>query len=229
MLQKTRFAVVDRRRGRFVCPRCRRGGSSLLKRPYPGRSTRSAETRFLRRGLCGHVSAKARPAHDQDYVFNQSGLDPALGRGCYTRDLAAALRKIGFRIGKVWYEIPAAGAAAAIETQWQALYADLAAGTPSIVCMYTAAGPGASEHFRLVLGYDAAADAVIYHEPAETPGAYWRMPRAKFLSLWPLRLAERTRRSFGCGSSRAGSKTASAPVVARERSRRPITRGTCWR
>ena len=30
---------------------------------------------------------------DQDFVFNQSGLDPALGRGCWTKELAAALRE----------------------------------------------------------------------------------------------------------------------------------------
>ncbi len=46
--------------------------------------------------------------------------------------------------------------------------------------------PQASEHFRLVLGYDATADAVVFHDPAVADGAYRRLPRAKFLSLWPL-------------------------------------------
>ena len=73
---------------------------------------------------------------DQDYVFNQSGLDPLEGRGCYTRELAAALTKIGFRIGAVWYKIPAREAAQAVETQWRAIYADLRAGIPAIVCMH---------------------------------------------------------------------------------------------
>ena len=44
----------------------------------------------------------------------------------------------------------------------------------------------ASEHFRLVLGYDARADEVIYHDPAVEQGANLRMPRSKFLSLWPV-------------------------------------------
>ena len=46
--------------------------------------------------------------------------------------------------------------------------------------------PGTTEHFRLVAGYDAAADAVIYHEPAQAGGAYRRMSREKFEKLWPL-------------------------------------------
>ena len=32
---------------------------------------------------------------DQDFVFDQSGLDPALARGCYTRDLKVSLERIG--------------------------------------------------------------------------------------------------------------------------------------
>jgi hypothetical protein len=40
-----------------------------------------------------------------------------------------------------------------------------------------------------MLGYDAAKDEVIYHEPAEDDAAYRRMPRARFLSLWPLKYA----------------------------------------
>ena len=107
---------------------------------------------------------------DQDYVFNQSGLDPLEGRGCYTKELAAALTKIGFRTGAVWYRLPAQGAAAALETQWQALYADLLAGIPSIVCMHYSDRPDTTEHFRLVLGYDAATDTVTYHEPARAAG-----------------------------------------------------------
>src|SRR4051812_29501022 len=52
---------------------------------------------------------------DQDYVFNMSGLDPALGRGCYTRELTHAVRRIGFRPGEVVYSVEAARAAEQIE------------------------------------------------------------------------------------------------------------------
>jgi len=124
---------------------------------------------------------------DQDYVFDNSGLDPMLARGCYTRDLVAALRKIGFHTGSAWYKIPAAKAAESLEAQWEALHKDLAAGTPSIVCMHYDGGAESPEHFRLVLGYDAKSDEVIYNEPADERGAYRRMKRAAFLSLWPLK------------------------------------------
>src|SRR5262245_51404981 len=61
--------------------------------------------------FCGEACAemylrKLKIDVDQDYVFDQSQLDPALGRGCYTRELAAALKRIGFRTGAVWSQIP---------------------------------------------------------------------------------------------------------------------------
>ena len=57
-------------------------------------------------------------------------------RGCYTRELAAALTRIGFQTGPVWYKIPAAKRREQLEAQWKALHADLVAGVPSIVCMH---------------------------------------------------------------------------------------------
>jgi hypothetical protein len=123
---------------------------------------------------------------DQNYVFDQSGLDPLEGRGCYTRELAAALKKIGFRTGAVWHRIPAPGADQAVQAQWRAVHSDLLAGIPTIVCMYYDDRPQTTEHFRLVLGYDAASDTVVYHEPAQAGGAYRHMPRAMFMKLWPL-------------------------------------------
>ncbi len=46
--------------------------------------------------FCGEACAaaflqKLGYAVDQNWVFNQSGLDPLLARGCYTKELAAAL------------------------------------------------------------------------------------------------------------------------------------------
>ncbi|MBN1341456.1 MAG: C39 family peptidase [Phycisphaerae bacterium] len=122
----------------------------------------------------------------QDDVFNLSGLDPALGRGCITREMAAVLERIGFRPGKVWHKIDPKQSSAQIEAQWQSLLADLRRGIPTVVCMRYDDRPGATEHFRLILGYDAPSDKIIYHEPAETDGAYWRMKRDRFLDLWPL-------------------------------------------
>ena len=55
--------------------------------------------------------------------------------------------------------------------------------------MHYDASPGTTEHFRLITGYDATKDEVIYQEPAEADGANRRMARATFLSLWPFKKA----------------------------------------
>ena len=142
--------------------------------------------------FCGEACAAmylrklGRPV-DQDYVFDQSGLDPRKARGCYTGELAAALGNIGFQVGPVWHKIPVAGADEALEALWKKLHGDLVAGVPSIVCTRYDGRPNATEHFRLILGYDADSDEILYHEPAEDRGAYRRMKRATFLSLWPLK------------------------------------------
>ena len=49
--------------------------------------------------FCGEACAemalrKLGLKFDQNFVFNQSGLDPALGRGCYTGELVRALKTI---------------------------------------------------------------------------------------------------------------------------------------
>ncbi len=145
-----------------------------------------------RTDFCGEACAemylrKLGKNIDQDDVFNESGVDPVPGRGCFTAELAEALRQIGFKVGKVWYRIVAAKATAETDKQFGSLHADLLKGTPSIVCMRYDDRAGASEHFRLVVGYDSKKDEVIYHEPAEAGGAYRRMGRGKFYKLWPLK------------------------------------------
>ena len=124
--------------------------------------------------------------YDQDAVFAATGLDPALGRGAYTRDLKRAVEQLGFSPGDVWYAIDAKDPQPGLDAAFGALHADLVRGVPSIVCMHYDDRPDTTEHFRLVLGYDADRDEVVYHEPALPDGAYRRMTRAKFHELWPL-------------------------------------------
>ncbi len=124
---------------------------------------------------------------DQDDVFDRSGVDPALGRGCRSRDLVRAARAVGFDPGEVWKKVVAARAGVELPVLWEELHRDLAAGVPSIVCMRYDERPLAAEHFRLVLGYDAKKDEVIYHEPAVDKAACRRMKRTLFLELWPLK------------------------------------------
>ncbi len=145
--------------------------------------------------FCGEACAAmylARLGHriNQDDVFIQSGIDPLLGRGCYTRDLQTALARVGFNVGSVWYQIAADRADVELESHFRAMHADLTAGIPSIVCTHFDDKPETTEHFRLILGYDAKTDEVLYHEPAFANGAYRRMAREQLLKLWPLKYEE---------------------------------------
>ncbi|MFT3768317.1 MAG: C39 family peptidase [Minicystis sp.] len=142
--------------------------------------------------FCGEACVEMATARlgrrvSQDEVFALTDLDPALGRGAYTKELAEAVAKLGFAVGPVWQPIEAARAAQGMEASFAALHADLLQGIPSIVCMHYDDRPRTTEHFRLVLGYDERTDEVIYSEPAEDAGGYRRMPRSRFLALWPLK------------------------------------------
>jgi hypothetical protein len=127
---------------------------------------------------------------DQDYVYDQSGLDPVEGRGCYTRELVLAVRRMGFQPGRVWYSVETSKEKEGLSTQFAALHSDLAKGTPSILCMRYSDALETTEHFRLVAGYDAKTDEVLYHEPAVRRGGHLRMKRAMLFKIWPLKYEE---------------------------------------
>ncbi len=127
----------------------------------------------------------------QHNVFNVSGLDPLKARGCHTVEMVKALKALGFQPGGTWYKVRA-NSESELQSQWQALHADLLMKVPSIVCMRTSDSRSATEHFRLVLGYDPDNEEVIYHEPAEEEGAYKRMKLSEFLKCWPLKYSKAT-------------------------------------
>jgi hypothetical protein len=114
-------------------------------------------------------------------------MDPARGMGVTTRELKTALERLGFDVGRGWYEVRSDGADEELAGLFESLHEDLRNRVPSIVCTRFDESPHTTEHFRLVLGYDAERDEVVYHEPAEDDGAYRRMSRTQFLSLWPLK------------------------------------------
>ena len=128
---------------------------------------------------------------DQDFVFDQSGTDPALGRGCNVAELKLALERIGFVVGQVWYALSPHRPEDDLAAQFSALHADLASGVPSIVHMRKDRESDA-KRFRLVLGYDDDRDEVIYHEPLEKSGAFSRMTREELMQLWPTRIGDTT-------------------------------------
>jgi hypothetical protein len=127
---------------------------------------------------------------DQDFVFDQSGLDPLLARGCFTRELKQSLEQIGFDVGAVWYSISASKPEPGLQAMFAKLHADLLQGTPAIVCTHFDHSPQTTEHFRLVIGYDHKTDEIIYHDPALDDGAALRMKRTELLDLWTLKYAD---------------------------------------
>jgi hypothetical protein len=166
--------------------------AALSRAVYPEALIKNVPHVKQRDDFCGEACAemvirKLGKKGDQNYVFNMSGLDPLGGRGCYSADLKRALARIGFKTGEVFFSIDSANAAREVEAQWKLLHADLVRGIPSIVCMHYDASPDTTEHMRLVVGYDAKKEEVIYHEPAEPSASYRRMKLATFFSLWPLK------------------------------------------
>jgi hypothetical protein len=119
----------------------------------------------------------------QDQVFGLAGVDPLRGRGAHTDELAHALRELGFDPGQVWTKFAAKVEAKKLDEQLHSIVDDLAVGRPSIVCMHYDDTPQTTEHFRLITGYDAETDEIVYQEPAEATGANRRMTRAAFQKL----------------------------------------------
>jgi hypothetical protein len=209
----------------LLLPACRRGGPAAS--PYRDVLITGVPHVVQKPDLCGEACAemvlrKLGLPLDQDFVFAQCASDVEMERGCYTAELASGLRKIGFRVGPVWTKVAASRGAADLEGQWRSLHADLVAGVPSIVCGHYDESPGTTEHFRLVLGYSAKTDEVVYHEPAEPRGAYRRMARERFVRLWPLKYERerwtviRLRLEPGPTLIAAGpTKPAAAPAVAK--------------
>lgn len=123
---------------------------------------------------------------DQDFVFDCSGLDPVLGRGCVTSDLVAAATRIGFETGQVWY--PATDDSD-LETVWNEILLDLRNKVPSVVCRNCQN----VEQFVLVIGHDAKSDKVIFHNPNEVEGQQERIDRTLFLKSCRLKVANAQR------------------------------------
>lgn len=142
--------------------------------------------------FCGEACAemwlrKLGSPLDQDAVFDHASLDPLLARGCWTRDLNKSLRALGFETGRVWHRVQPRTADAQMNAMLDSIRADLKQGLPTIVCMQYDDQPNATEHFRLIVGWDETTDEIAYHEPAVDRAAYRRMKRDRFFKLWPLK------------------------------------------
>jgi hypothetical protein len=123
---------------------------------------------------------------NQDDVFNVSKMNPERGMGVTTQELKVALENLGVQPGKVWYKVEAKQAGEQLNSLFDEIVTDLKDGTPSIVCTHFDESPDTTEHFRLIIGYDATKDEIIYHDPALDKGSELHMTRERFFHLWPL-------------------------------------------
>lgn len=176
----------------FVAAGAENAREGAATQPYASVTIADVPHVKQRPDFCGEaciamVAGKLGKSITQDMAFNVSRLSPEEGRGCHTRELVTAAKALGFKPGEVWHTTSGAKLSTTLEEQFKALHADLVAGVPSIVCMHYDDAVDTTEHFRLVTGYDAKTDEVIYHEPAMEKGAYQRMARATFLKRWPLK------------------------------------------
>ncbi|MCK5797525.1 MAG: C39 family peptidase [Deltaproteobacteria bacterium] len=180
--------------GAQAAPKVTPGTFTTPAKPKAYARVRIAGVPYVRQkpDFCGEAVLASAIQHagyavTQDEVFALTGVDPLVGRGAYTAELKHAAEAFGFSVGPVWRRVKATAAPAALDRGFAAIHADLKAGIPSIVCMHFNAKPKTTEHFRLILGYDPSRDEILYHEPALPKGAYRRMARRTFLSLWPLK------------------------------------------
>ena len=112
---------------------------------------------------------------DQNWVFNHSGVDPILGRGCVTPELINVAKAAGLNIGPVWYDT---NTDAALNQCWSDLLRDIVNDDPIVVVTHDSQN---IERFVLVLGYDAPKDELIFHNPNVDRGQSQRMDRAQFI------------------------------------------------
>ena len=112
---------------------------------------------------------------DQDWVFDQSGVDPVQGRGCVTPELVKVAQAAGLEIGQVWYDT---NTDAALNQCWSDLLRDIVNDNPIVVVTHDSKN---IERFVLVLGYDSPTDQLIFHNPNVDRGQSQTMDRTSFI------------------------------------------------
>lgn len=125
----------------------------------------------------------------QNDVFNGAGVDPMLGRGCFTRELVSAAKAFGIEPGRVWYEGDTARDA---NLYWNTIWEDLQAGRPTIVCRKK----GGAEQFVLVVGFNRTNSKVALHDPNKIDGQFETVGLNEFLATCRLRVGETEKTSM---------------------------------
>ncbi len=83
----------------FFLAACDRAGSTPSQAKYKSVMIKGVPHMRQRSDFCGEACIamalqKLGYAATQDHIFNLSGVDPALGRGCITGDMEKVLRRI---------------------------------------------------------------------------------------------------------------------------------------
>jgi hypothetical protein len=124
---------------------------------------------------------------DQDMVFDASNVEPDLGRGCITKELADAAKRLGFDVGDVWHRLDPQKPEASIQALLNDCITDLKNKIPSVVCMRETTDPSSAERFYLLIGYDKPGQRLIYHDPNRNDGSYASCPMTEFIDRWKLK------------------------------------------
>ena len=117
---------------------------------------------------------------DQDFVFDQSGVDPMEGRGCTTRELLGAIKTLRVDPGQVWIPVDPNDPEAQFMQQMNELKNDLQQNVPWIVCLKTDEG----EKFMLVTGMNLKTNELLLHNPNVIEGAFSRVSLRQFAKSW---------------------------------------------
>ena len=119
---------------------------------------------------------------DQDFVFDQSGVDPLEGRGCSTSELLAAIKTLRVDPGDVWLAVDQDDWQRQFMGQINELKNDLQQNVPWIVCLRTDAG----EKFMLVSGLNLTTKELLLHDPNRKDGDFRRVSMEQFAQSWRL-------------------------------------------
>ena len=109
---------------------------------------------------------------DQDYVFNQSGVNPIQGRGCVAAELVQAIKNMGIETGPVSFEFNPQ----VLVNVWNQLPGEIKSNQPSIFCIRGDEG----ETFVLVVGIDPEQDSVVVMDPSSNEGDHRKIGREEF-------------------------------------------------
>ena len=125
---------------------------------------------------------------DADNVFDRSGVDPTLGRGCNGPELLDTAANFGCAAERIQKSFSASNRWKNLTKCWSHIKHNLKRDLPTIV-LCQLASEFTSEpqlQFVLVVGFDEAEDQVLLHRPQMSDGEFVRVDRQLFLNQMSL-------------------------------------------